>query len=68
MLVTLQDKSLYTGNLRKGTHVFNPDGSVAFQTKDSMLSLKNKEVVYDALDQPIASLHHKSISLVRSGL
>ncbi len=60
----LRDKTIYTGNLRKGTTVHNPDGSVAFQTRDAVLSLRNKEVVYDALGTPIASLHKKSISMV----
>ena len=42
----------------------NPDGSIAFQTRDAILSLRNKEVVYDALNMPMASLHKKSISMV----
>lgn len=58
-----RDKTLYTGNLRKGTTVCNPDGSVAFQTRDTMFSLHNKEVVSDAMGQPIATLHKKTISM-----
>jgi uncharacterized protein YxjI len=59
----LRDKTIYSGNLRKGTTVHNPDGSVAFQTREAVLSLRNKEVVYDALGSPIASLHKKTISM-----
>lgn len=64
----LQDKTLYTGHVRGGTHVYNPDGSVAFQTRDAVLTIKNKEVVYDALNQPIACLHSKTLSMVRGSL
>jgi hypothetical protein len=55
---------MYTGNFRGGTYVCNPDGSPAFSTRDAVLTIRNKEVVYDALNQPIACLHIKSISLV----
>ena len=61
----LQDKSMYTGNIRGGTKVFNPDGSIAFQTRDAVLTIKNKEVVYDAMNQPMACLHLKSLTMVR---
>mmetsp|Transcript_12007 Transcript_12007/g.36061 ORF Transcript_12007/g.36061 Transcript_12007/m.36061 type:complete len:222 (-) Transcript_12007:395-1060(-) len=58
-----RDKTLYSGNIRKGTTVCNPNGSIAFQTKDAVLSLRNKEVVYDAVGQPIATLHKKTLSM-----
>lgn len=58
-----RDKTLMTGDLRKGTTVCNPDGTVAFQTKDRRMTLHNKETVYDALGLAIATLHKKSISL-----
>lgn len=34
--------------------------------QDAVLTIKNKEVVYDALNQPIACLHSKTLSMVRS--
>jgi hypothetical protein len=64
--MTLQDKSMYTGNIRGGTKVFNPDGSIAFQTRDAVLTIRNKEVVYDAMNQPMACLHLKSLTMVRT--
>jgi hypothetical protein len=57
---------MYTGNVRGGTKVFNPDGSIAFQTRDAVLTIKNKEVVYDAMNQPMACLHLKSLTMVRT--
>lgn len=65
-LFLLQDKSMYTGNIRGGTKVFNPDGSIAFQTRDAVLTIRNKEVVYDAMNQPMACLHLKSLTMVRN--
>lgn len=59
----IQDKTMYSGDLRKGTRVFNPDGSVAFATKERMLALRNKETIFDALGQPMATLHKKTVSL-----
>ncbi len=38
-------------SIRKGTTVCNPNGSIAFQTRDAMFSLHNKETVYDALNK-----------------
>lgn len=58
-----RDKTLITGDFRHGTRVCNPNGSIAFETKDRRMTLRNQETVYDAVGRAIATLHKKTVSL-----